>query len=68
MARIDPKTAVATVFVAAMFINIIDATVVNVALPTIAADFGVPIELDRDGEHRLPGGGRGGDPGGRLAR
>ncbi|HEY4991719.1 MAG TPA: DHA2 family efflux MFS transporter permease subunit, partial [Nakamurella sp.] len=35
----------ATVFVAAMFINIIDATVVNVALPTIAADFGVPVEL-----------------------
>jgi len=45
MARINPKTAVATVFVAAMFINIIDATVVNVALPTIAADFGVPVEL-----------------------
>lgn len=33
------------VFVAAMFINIIDATVVNVALPTIATDFGVPIEF-----------------------
>lgn len=45
MARIEPKNAVAAVFVAAMFINIIDATVVNVALPTIAADFGVPIEL-----------------------
>ena len=45
MARISPKGAVATVFVAAMFINIIDATVVNVALPTIAADFGVPVEL-----------------------
>ncbi len=45
MARINPKTAVATVFVAAMFINIIDATVVNVALPTIASDFGVPVEL-----------------------
>ena len=45
MARIRPKTAVATVFVAAMFINIIDATVVNVALPTIAADFGVPVEM-----------------------
>ena len=34
----------ATVFVAAMFINIIDATVVNVALPTIARDLGVPVE------------------------
>lgn len=38
------KIAVAVVFVAAMFINIIDATVVNVALPTIARDFGVPVE------------------------
>ena len=45
MARINPKSAVAIVFVAAMFINIIDATVVNVALPTIAEDFGVPIEF-----------------------
>ena len=43
--RITPKNAVAVVFVAAMFINIIDATVVNVALPTIAADLGVPVEL-----------------------
>ncbi len=43
--RITPKNAVAIVFVAAMFINIIDATVVNVALPTIAADLGVPVEL-----------------------
>lgn len=38
------KVAVATVFVAAMFINIIDATVVNVALPTIARTFGVPVD------------------------
>ncbi len=38
------KGAVALVFVVAMFINIIDATVVNVALPTIAADLGVPVE------------------------
>ncbi len=38
------KISVAAVFVAAMFINIIDATVVNVALPTIAADLGVPVE------------------------
>jgi MFS family permease len=45
MARISPQAAVATVFVAAMFITIIDATVVNVALPTIAADLGVPVEL-----------------------
>ena len=45
MARISPQAAVATVFVAAMFITIIDATVVNVALPTIAADLGAPVEL-----------------------
>ncbi len=38
------KIAVASVFVAAMFINIIDATVVNVALPTIALDYGVPVD------------------------
>lgn len=38
------KIAVASVFVAAMFINIIDATVVNVALPTIALQFGVPVD------------------------
>lgn len=38
------KIAVATVFVVAMFINILDATVVNVALPTIADDFGIPVD------------------------
>ena len=38
------KIAVATVFVAGMFINILDATVVNVALPTIAKDFTVPVD------------------------
>lgn len=38
------KIAVAIVFVAAMFISILDATVVNVALPTIADDFGIPVE------------------------
>ena len=38
------RLSVATVFIAAMFINIIDATVVNVALPTIAADLGVPLD------------------------
>lgn len=38
------KIAVATVFVVAMFINILDATVVNVALPSIAGDFGIPVD------------------------
>jgi EmrB/QacA subfamily drug resistance transporter len=31
------------VFVAAMFMNIMDATVVNVALPTLSRDFAVPL-------------------------
>src|ERR1700742_3673262 len=35
------KVAVGTVFVAAMFMSILDATIVNVALPTIGRDFGV---------------------------
>jgi len=34
----NPKVAVSVVFVSAMFVNILDATIVNVALPTIAAD------------------------------
>ena len=39
--RISQKVAVGTVFVAAMFMSILDATIVNVALPTIGRDFGV---------------------------
>src|SRR5205809_831736 len=39
--RMNPKVAVATVFVAAMFMNIMDGTIVNVALPTLSRDFGV---------------------------
>jgi EmrB/QacA subfamily drug resistance transporter len=38
------RIAVATVYVAAMFISILDSTVVNVALPAIARDFTVPVE------------------------
>jgi MFS family permease len=38
---ISQKVAVGTVFVAAMFMSILDATIVNVALPTIGRDFGV---------------------------
>jgi EmrB/QacA subfamily drug resistance transporter len=40
-ARISQKVAVSVVFVAAMFMSIMDATIVNVALPTIGRDFGV---------------------------
>ena len=37
--RPSQKIAVAVVFVAAMFMSIMDATIVNVALPTIGRDF-----------------------------
>jgi EmrB/QacA subfamily drug resistance transporter len=40
---IDTKTVVSAVFVAAIFMNIMDSTVVNVALPTLSRDFAVPI-------------------------
>jgi EmrB/QacA subfamily drug resistance transporter len=40
-ARISQKVAVSVVFVAAMFMSIMDVTIVNVALPTIGRDFGV---------------------------
>jgi EmrB/QacA subfamily drug resistance transporter len=39
--RISQKVAVSVVFVAAMFMSIMDATIVNVALPTIGRDFSV---------------------------
>jgi EmrB/QacA subfamily drug resistance transporter len=39
--RVSQKVAVSVVFVAAMFMSIMDVTIVNVALPTIGRDFGV---------------------------
>jgi EmrB/QacA subfamily drug resistance transporter len=46
-ARISQKVAVSVVFVAAMFMTIMDATIVNVALPTIGHGFGVsPTAVD----------------------
>ena len=39
---INQKIAVGAVFVSAMFMNIMDITIVNVALPTIGRDFGIP--------------------------
>jgi EmrB/QacA subfamily drug resistance transporter len=41
--RVSPKIAVSVVFVAAMFVSIIDTTIVNVALPKIGESFGVPV-------------------------
>jgi EmrB/QacA subfamily drug resistance transporter len=40
---VDQKVVVSAVFVAAMFMNIMDGTVVNVALPTLSRYFAVPI-------------------------
>jgi EmrB/QacA subfamily drug resistance transporter len=40
-ARVSQKVAVSVVFVAAMFMSIMDVTIVNVALPTIGHDLGV---------------------------
>jgi len=37
---INPKVSVSIVFVAAMFMSIMDTTIVNVALPTLSRQFG----------------------------
>jgi hypothetical protein len=39
---VNQQVVVSAVFVAAMFINIMDGTVVNVALPTLSRYFAVP--------------------------
>jgi EmrB/QacA subfamily drug resistance transporter len=45
--RISQKVAVAVVFVSAMFMNIMDITIVNVALPTIGRNFHIlPTSVD----------------------
>jgi EmrB/QacA subfamily drug resistance transporter len=40
---ISPKVIVSAVYVASMFMNIMDSTVVNVALPTLSRYFAVPV-------------------------
>jgi EmrB/QacA subfamily drug resistance transporter len=46
-AHINQKIAISVVFVAAMFMSIMDVTIVNVALPTIGRDFSVsPTAVD----------------------
>ena len=40
--RVSQKVAVSVVYVAAMFMTIMDSTIVNVVLPTIGRDLGVP--------------------------
>jgi EmrB/QacA subfamily drug resistance transporter len=42
--RLNPKHAVAIVYVAAMFVNILDSTVVTVILPTLSREFEVGTE------------------------
>jgi EmrB/QacA subfamily drug resistance transporter len=37
----NPKVAISVVFVASMFMNIMDITIVNVTLPTLGREFGV---------------------------
>jgi EmrB/QacA subfamily drug resistance transporter len=45
--RLNPKISVSIVFVMAMFMAIMDITIVNVALPTLAKEFGVnPAHID----------------------
>ena len=41
--RMNPKVTVSIVFVVAMFMAIMDTTIVNVALPTISRDLSVPL-------------------------
>ena len=40
--RLDPKISVSVVFVIAMFMSIMDSTIVNVALPSLARQLNVP--------------------------
>src|SRR6266704_6863804 len=40
--RLDPKVSVSVVFVVAMFMSIMDSTIVNVALPSIGRQLAVP--------------------------
>src|SRR5579863_823485 len=40
--QLDPKVSVSIVFVVAMFMSIMDGTIVNVALPSIGRQLGVP--------------------------
>ena len=41
--RLSPEVVVGVVFVSSLFMTIMDVTVVNVAIPTIAREFHAPI-------------------------
>jgi EmrB/QacA subfamily drug resistance transporter len=40
--QLNPKITVSVVFVAAMFLSVMDSTIVNVALPVLSSEFKVP--------------------------
>ncbi|MCC7106556.1 MAG: MFS transporter [Chloroflexi bacterium] len=42
--RLRPEIIVAIVYVMALFMNLMDQTIVNVALPTLAREFDVPVQ------------------------
>ena len=42
--RMNPRVTVSVVFVVAMFMAVMDTTIVNVALPTISRDLSVPLD------------------------
>ncbi len=53
--RVSQKVAVSVVYVAAMFMTIMDSTIVNVALPTIGRNFKVPSDVGGRRVDLLPG-------------
>jgi MFS family permease len=42
--QISPKVTVSVVYAVAMFMTIMDTTIVNVALPTISRELSVPLD------------------------
>jgi hypothetical protein len=54
--QLDPKISVSIVFVASMFMSIMDTTIVNVALPSLSRQFnGVRVNFLRRAEDGKPG-------------
>ena len=54
MSRIPYKRIVAVAFVLGLFMEILDTTIVNVALPTLASELPRHHDADRVGGHGLP--------------
>ena len=51
--KLEYKWLVGMVFVIALFMDLLDITVTNVAIPTLASEFGDDYD-DRVGDHWLP--------------